>query len=83
MSELSVWLKVDGREVKVCSLDRDSDEKFTPLQIAQLTALASNVVGRRLVHYGTSAFPDRIEDIEHVGDRFQRLLYDDGQKVRP
>ena len=30
MSELSVWLKVDGREVRVCSLESDGSREFTP-----------------------------------------------------
>lgn len=77
MPSLSVCLKVDGREVELCSRSQETG-RFSPLDIAQLVALASTVVGRVQRPRGdryNDAFPTCEADIAHVGDKYQRLLY--------
>jgi hypothetical protein len=78
MSKLEVLVRVDGKkEVVIAALESDEEMRYNALQIAQLTALASTVAGRRCGERGyPDMFPTRPEDVEHVGDHFVKKLYE-------
>ena len=82
MAKLELILRSDHAEVFLCSLGEEGSEPLTALQVAQLVALASTLLGRSVNYWGSpTAFPDRDGDVAPVGRRIHQRLFPSEEKT--